>query len=182
VEVEGGTSKLDGRPTAGSQTTAPTGPTAANSVPGGPTARSGGHTARAQEAHGLTESQDGPTATPSSQHAELDGPTEATDGPTMTEGGQTVSPGSPTARSCGTGASGGADGTSSPTVMEEDTNDDLLNYEPSPARNYIEINVVYLSSTDHSLLEEEEVPQLALGPQDVVFKMPMESEDNPKPL
>jgi hypothetical protein len=66
--------------------------------------------------------------------------------------------------------------------MEEDTNDDLLNYEPSPARNYIEINVVHLSSTDHSLLEEEEVPQLALGPQDVVFKMPMESEDNPKPL
>jgi hypothetical protein len=41
--------------------------------------------------------------------------------------------------------------------MEKDTNDDLLDYEPSPSHNSMEINVVYLSSTDYSLLEEEEV-------------------------
>jgi hypothetical protein len=81
-----------------------------------------------------------------------------------------VSPGGPTANSCRTGASGGADGTSSPNAMEEDTNDDLLDYEPSHARNGMEINIVYLSSTDYSLLEEEEVSQLALGPQDSIFK------------
>jgi hypothetical protein len=54
--------------------------------------------------------------------------------------------------------------------MEEDTDGDLLDYEPSPARNGMEINIVYVSSTDYSLLEEEEVSQLALGPQDSIFK------------
>jgi hypothetical protein len=66
--------------------------------------------------------------------------------------------------------------------MEEDTDDDLLDYEPSPACNGMEVNVLYFSSTDYSLLEEEEVSQLALGSQDVVFKKTVESEDHLKPL
>jgi hypothetical protein len=66
--------------------------------------------------------------------------------------------------------------------MEEDTDDDLLDYEPSPAHNGMEVNVVYLSSTDYSLLEEEEVSQLALGPQDVIFKKLVKSENHLKPL
>jgi hypothetical protein len=41
--------------------------------------------------------------------------------------------------------------------MEADTNDDLLDYEPSPVHDSMEINVIYLSSTDYSLLKEEEV-------------------------
>jgi hypothetical protein len=86
-----------------------------------------------------------------------------------------VRPDGPTTSSCGTGASGGADGTSSSVTMEEDTDDDLLDYEPSLARNSMEINVVYLSSTDYALREEEEVSQLALGPQDAAFKKPMGS-------
>jgi predicted aspartyl protease len=45
-----------------------------------------------------------------------------------------------------------------------------------------EINVIYLSYTDYSLLEEEEVSQHALGPQDVVFKKSAESRDHLKPL
>jgi hypothetical protein len=61
--------------------------------------------------------------------------------------------------------------------MEEDANDDLLDYEPS-TRDGMEINVIYLSSTDYSL--QEEVSQLALGPQDVVFKKPTESGDHLK--
>jgi hypothetical protein len=62
--------------------------------------------------------------------------------------------------------------------MEEDTDDDLLDYEPSPAHDDMEINVIYLSSTDYSLLEEDEVSQLVLGPQDVIFKKLTESGDH----
>jgi hypothetical protein len=84
-------------------------------------------------------------------------------GLTAIRDGQTVNPDSPTASSCRIGACSGADGTSSPATTKEDTNDDLLDYEPSPTHNGMEVNVVYLSSTDYSLLEEEEVSQLALG-------------------
>jgi hypothetical protein len=66
--------------------------------------------------------------------------------------------------------------------MEEDTDDDLLDYEPSPAHNGMEVNIVYLSSTDYSLLKEEEVSQLALGAQDVIFKKLAKSENHLKPL
>jgi hypothetical protein len=93
-----------------------------------------------------------------------------------------VGRGSPTASSCRSGPSSSVDGTSSPATMEEDTNNDLLDYEPSPAHNDIEVNVVHLSSIDYSLLEEEEVSQLALGQQDAIFKKPAELEDHLKPL
>jgi hypothetical protein len=66
--------------------------------------------------------------------------------------------------------------------MEEDTDDDLLDYEPSPARDGMDVNVIYLSSTDYSLLDEDEVSQLILGPQDAVFKKPVELGDHLKLL
>jgi hypothetical protein len=141
-----------------------------------------GKTAQAQEAYGPIKDQAGLTVALNSQHAEAGGQTASTDGLTTTWDGQTVSPGGPTASSCGTGPSSSADGTSSPATMEEDTDDDLLDYEPSPAHNGMQVNVVYLSSIDYSLLEEEEVSQLALGPQDVIFKQPVESEDHLKPM
>jgi hypothetical protein len=101
-------------------------------------------------------------------------------------GGQTMSPGSRINSSCSLSvrppAPVGADENSSPTTMEEDTDDDLLDYEPSPAHNGMEVNIVYLSSTDYSLLEEEEVSQLALGPQDAIIKKPAESGDHLKSL
>jgi hypothetical protein len=75
-----------------------------------------------------------------------------------------VSLGGPTAVSCRTSTSSSADETSSSTTMEEDIDDDLLDYEPSPMCDGMEINVIYLSSIDYSLLEEEEVSQLTLGP------------------
>jgi hypothetical protein len=100
----------------------------------------------------------------------------------MDEDGQTVGTSGLIASSCRIDTSRGVDGTSLCTTMEEDANDDLLDYKPSPARNGMEINVVYLSYTDYSLLEEEEVSQLALGSQDTVFKKPVESEDYLKPL
>jgi hypothetical protein len=75
----------------------------------------------------------------------------------------------PTAISCRICTSSDIDGTSSPAAMEEDIDDDLLDYEPSPARDGMDVKFIYLSSTDYSLLEEE-VSQLALGPEDAVFK------------
>jgi hypothetical protein len=70
---------------------------------------------------------------------------------------------------------------SSSAGMEEDADDDLLDYEPSPVCDGMKINIIYLSFTDYSLLEEEEVSQLILGPRDAIFKKPVESGDHLKP-
>jgi hypothetical protein len=107
-------------------------------------------------------------ATPSSLHTEA--------------GGQTTGLDSPTASSCRVDANSSANRISSPAGMEEDVDDDLLDYKPSSTCDGMEINVIYLSYTDYSLLEEEEVSQLASGPQDAVFKKPAESGDHLKPL
>jgi hypothetical protein len=106
--------------------------------------------------------------TPSNQHTEV--------------GGQIVDLGGLTASSCTVGANSNANRISSPTDMEEDVDDDLLDYEPSPARASMEISVIYLSSIDCSLLEEEEASQLALGPQDAIFKKSKELGDHLKLL
>jgi hypothetical protein len=127
-------------------------------------------TAQAHEAHDPTEDQVGPTAAPNSLHVEAGSQTAPVGDLTVTWDGQTMSPSSPTASSCRIGASSSIDRTSSPVGVEEDTDDDRLDYEPSPARNSMEINVVYLLSADYSLLEEEEISQLTLVPQDAVFK------------
>jgi hypothetical protein len=104
----------------------------------GQTTTPNGQTARAQEAHGLSEDQAGPTAAPSSQHTEAGGQT-------MSPGSRTTSsysllvrspaPTGQTVRSCGASTSDDADGNSSPAAMEEDTDDDLLDYEPSPTHD-----------------------------------------------
>jgi hypothetical protein len=78
-------------------------------------------------------------------------------------------------------ASSSAIGISSSAGMEEDADDDLLDYEPSPVCDGMKINIIYLSFTDYSLLEEEEVSQLVLGPRDAIFKKPVESGDHLKP-
>jgi hypothetical protein len=87
-----------------------------------------------------------------------------------------------TAISCKIGTSSGIHRTSSPTAMEEDTDDDILDCEPSPIRDGMDVNGIYLSSTDYSLLEEDEVSQLALRPPDTVFKKPAELGDHLKLL
>jgi hypothetical protein len=118
--------------------------------------------------YGLTKGEAIPTTSSSSRHIEA--------------GSQIVGLDSPTASPCRVDASSSANGNSSSVGMEEDTDDDLLYYEPSPVRDGMEISVIYLSSTNYSLLEEEEVSQLALGPQDIVFKKPAESRDHLKLL
>jgi hypothetical protein len=50
-----------------------------------------------------------------------------------------MSPSSLTSSSCRAGTDSGTDGTSSPATIEEDIDDDLLDYEPSPAHDDMEI-------------------------------------------
>jgi hypothetical protein len=52
-------------------------------------------------------------------------------------------PAGPTAISRKIGTSSGVNGTSSPIAVEEDTDDDLLDYEPSVAHDGIDVNVIY---------------------------------------
>jgi hypothetical protein len=151
------------------------GQTTVDIVPGGQTTPSGGQTTRAQEGHSAVVD---PTNCTSTADRQPGSQTASSCLPTV----RPLALVSPTAISCKIGTSSGANGTTSPTAMEEDIDDDLLDYEPSPARDGIDVNVIYLSSTDYSLLEEEEVLQLTLGPQDAVFKKPTESKDHLKPL
>jgi hypothetical protein len=116
------------------------------------------------------------------RHTEAGGQTAPADGLTAPRDSLTVSPGDPIANSCRTSIDSGVDGTSSSTAMEEDTYNDLVDYEPSLACDGMEINVIYLSSTNYSLIKEKEVSQLAIGPQDVVFKKPTELRDHLKSL
>jgi hypothetical protein len=53
-----------------------------------------------------------------------------------------VGPGGPTATSCRVDANNGTNEISSPAGMEEDVDDDLLDYEPSPVCDGTEINVI----------------------------------------
>jgi hypothetical protein len=110
----------------------PDGPTATGSRPCSPTTPSGGQTARAQDVHGHTEDEASLITTPDSLHT-------GTGGQTVPGDGQTTSPGSSTSSSCRAGTDSGNNGTSSPAAMEEDTDDDLLDYEPSPAHDDMEI-------------------------------------------
>jgi hypothetical protein len=66
-----------------------------------------------------------------------------------------MSPDGPTASPYRTYSNKDVGGTSSPATMKEVVDDYLLDYESSPAHDGMDINVVYLSSTDYSLLEEE---------------------------
>ena len=52
-----------------------------------------------------------------------------------------------------------------PPVTEEE---ELVDYEVSPERNNLEINVVHMSS-DYLIIPEEEVAHLQFGPHDAVF-------------
>ena len=59
--------------------------------------------------------------------------------------------------------------------------EELVDYEASPERNNLEINVVHMSS-DYLVVPEEEVAHLQFGPRDAVFQKPKESENHLKAL
>ena len=52
--------------------------------------------------------------------------------------------------------------------------EELVDYEASPERNNLEINVVHMSS-DYFIVPKEEVAHLQFGPRDAVFQKPKES-------
>jgi hypothetical protein len=63
-----------------------------------------------------------------------------------------------------------------------DDEEDLLDYEPSPIREEMDVNVIYLSSVDYSLVGDDEVAEMSFIPRDDVFQRPKDSENHLKPL
>ena len=63
-----------------------------------------------------------------------------------------------------------------PPVPEEE---ELLDYEASPERTNLEINMVHLSS-DYFIVLEEDVAHLQFGPREAVFQKPSEKDNHLK--
>jgi hypothetical protein len=58
----------------------------------------------------------------------------------------------------------------------------MLDYEPSPVREDMDVNVIYLSYVDYSLVGDDEVAEMSFGPRDTVFQGPKDLENHLKPL
>jgi len=65
-----------------------------------------------------------------------------------------------------------------PSAKEDE---ELVDYEASPERNNLEINVVHMS-LDYLKIPEEEVVHLQFGPRDAVFQKTKESDNHLKAL
>jgi hypothetical protein len=60
--------------------------------------------------------------------------------------------------------------------------EEMLDYEPPPVREDMDVNMIYLSSMDYSLVGDDEVVEMSFGPCDTVFLRPKDSENHLKPL
>jgi hypothetical protein len=58
----------------------------------------------------------------------------------------------------------------------------MLDYEPSPVREDMYVNVIYLSSVDYSLVDDDEVEEMSFGPRDAMFQRLKDSKNHLKPL
>jgi hypothetical protein len=58
----------------------------------------------------------------------------------------------------------------------------MLDYEPSPVRVDMDVNMIYLSSMDYSLVGDDEVVEMSFGPRDAVFQRPKDLENHLKLL
>jgi hypothetical protein len=67
---------------------------------------------------------------------------------------------------------------SSPTDNEEE----MLDYEPLSVREDMDVNVIYLSSVDYSLVGDDEVVEMSFGPHDAVFQRPKDWKNHLKLL
>jgi hypothetical protein len=65
-----------------------------------------------------------------------------------------------------------------PTVPAALVNEELVDYEASPAHSNMEINVVCFSEDYYVVLEEEEAALLDFGPREAVFQKPKESNNH----
>jgi hypothetical protein len=53
-----------------------------------------------------------------------------------------------------------------------DNEEEMLDYEPLSVREDMDVNVIYLSSVDYSLVGDDEVVEMSFGPHDAVFQRP----------
>jgi hypothetical protein len=63
-----------------------------------------------------------------------------------------------------------------------DDEKEMLDYDPSPVREDMVVNVIYLSSMDYSLVGDDKVAEMSFGPHDIVFQRPKDSENHLKPM
>jgi hypothetical protein len=61
-----------------------------------------------------------------------------------------------------------------------DDEEEMLDYEPSPVREDINVNMIYLSSMDYSLVGDDAVVEMSFGPCDAVFQRPKGLENHLK--
>jgi hypothetical protein len=54
------------------------------------------------------------------------------------------------------------------TILVDD-DEEMLDYEPSPVREDMDVNVIYLSFVDYSLVGGDEVVEMSFGPRGTVF-------------
>ena len=69
-----------------------------------------------------------------------------------------------------------------PVVSADLGDEELVNYEASPARSNMEINVVRFSEEYYAVSKEEEAALLDFGPHEAVFQKPKESDNHLKAL
>ena len=69
-----------------------------------------------------------------------------------------------------------------PSVPAAMGDEELVDYEASPAHSNIEINVVRFSEEYYAVLEEEEAALLDFGPHEAIFQKPKESDNHLKAL
>jgi hypothetical protein len=60
--------------------------------------------------------------------------------------------------------------------------EEMLDYEPSPVWEDIDVNVIYLSFVDYSLIGDDEVVEMSFGTRDTVFQRPKDVENHLKTL
>jgi hypothetical protein len=65
------------------------------------------------------------------------------------------------------------------TPIEDE--EEMLDYEPSPVQEDLDVNVIYLSSVDYSLVGDDEVAEMSLGPHDAMFQRLKDTENHLKP-
>ena len=68
-----------------------------------------------------------------------------------------------------------------PAVPPTSEDEELVDYEASPERTNMEINVVHLSS-DYFMVPEEDLAHLQFGPREAVFQKPSEKDNHLKAL
>ena len=68
-----------------------------------------------------------------------------------------------------------------PAVPPTSEDEELVDYEASPERTNMEINVVHLSS-DYFMVPEEDLAHLQFGPREAVFQKPSEKDNHLRAL